>query len=142
MVVLNYLDAARTKHGFRLLGYVVMPEHIHLVLHPPDGMKLGLVVREIKSRSAREIFSHAQNVPEEAKRVFWMSRYYDHNCRTSEDVVEKIRYYHNNPVKRGLVMSPGEWRWSSWGCYHGVEDVPLVVDIEEWYAAVSIELNP
>ena len=63
LIVLNYLDAARTKHGFKLLGYVVMPEHIHLVLHPPDGMKLGLVIREIKSRSARDIFSHAKNDP-------------------------------------------------------------------------------
>ncbi|MCK4605982.1 MAG: transposase, partial [candidate division Zixibacteria bacterium] len=56
-IFIEQLDAARTKHGFKLLGYVVMPEHVHLVLHPPDGMKLGLVIREIKSRTARKYFA-------------------------------------------------------------------------------------
>ncbi|MBU8934744.1 MAG: transposase [candidate division Zixibacteria bacterium] len=135
-VVLNYLDAARSKHGFRLLGYVVMPEHIHLVLHPPDGMKLGFVIREIKSRSARDVYSHEPNAPKGVRRVFWQFRCYDHNCRSPESVVEKIRYCHNNPVKRGMVASPDEWQWSSWVCYHGAKDVPLVVDVEEWYASV------
>ena len=47
-IVIEELDRARTKHGFRLLGYVLMPDHAHLVLFPPEGMELGLVIREIK----------------------------------------------------------------------------------------------
>jgi len=53
-LLLRHLDEARHKHRFRLWGYVVMPEHVHLVMLPRDGMKLGLVIREIKSKMARE----------------------------------------------------------------------------------------
>jgi putative transposase len=48
-IFLEELDRTRSKHGFRLLAYVIMPEHVHLVLHPLDSMLLGLVVREMKS---------------------------------------------------------------------------------------------
>lgn len=137
-VVLTCIDTARIKHGFRLVGYVVMPEHVHLVLYPPEGMKLGLVIREIKSISARQIFQSEGSAPEGERRVFWQRRCYDHNCRTPETVVEKIRYCHNNPVKRGLVATPGEYRWSSWGSYHEESDVALVVDTQDWYIGQAI----
>jgi len=106
-IVIEELDRARTKHGFRLLGYVLMPDHAHLVLFPPEGMELGLVIREIKSRSARRYFATAQ-IGASGRRVFWQRRCYDHNCRTPETVREKIEYCHNNPVKRGLVSHPSE----------------------------------
>ena len=56
-LLIKHIDEARKKHGFKLLGYVIMPEHVHLVLLPPDGMKLGSVIREIKSKMAREYFA-------------------------------------------------------------------------------------
>lgn len=62
-VLLSYLSDAREKYKFRIYGYVVMPNHVHLVLHPPDGMKLGLVIGEIKSRVARHLLSFVK-VPE------------------------------------------------------------------------------
>ena len=126
--VVEALDRARAKHGFCLLGYVLMPEHVHLVLFPPEAMKLGLVIREIKSISAKRYFSLSTIGSPGARRVFWQSRCCDHNCRTPETVREKIRYCHNNPVKRGLVSEPSEWEWSSHNWYQGRRDVPLVVD--------------
>lgn len=127
-IFLRQLDLARTKHCFKILGYVVMPDHVHLVLYPLEGMKMGLVIREIKSHSARQYFAEHPVGEPDAKRVFWQLRCYDHNCRTSETVREKINYCHNNPVKLGLVSDPGEWIWSSYNWYHGVSDVPLGVD--------------
>ena len=59
-IVIEELDRARAKHGFRVLGYVFMPDHVHLVLFPPDQMKLGQVIGEIKSRSARRYFATDQ----------------------------------------------------------------------------------
>ena len=57
---------------------------------------------------------------------------YDHNWvpafASMTDVCSALHYSHNNPVQRGLVAEPGKWRWSSYNCYQGVEDVPLVVD--------------
>lgn len=104
-----------------------MPEHIHLVIRPPEIMKLGLVIREIKSKMAREYFSK-ERISTSGKNVFWQKRCYDHNCRNTESVKEKITYCHNNPVKRGLVSEPGEYRWSSYNWYIGRRDVPILLD--------------
>ncbi|GAB4317831.1 MAG: hypothetical protein Kow0074_06670 [Candidatus Zixiibacteriota bacterium] len=122
------IDRARTKHNFKLIGYVLMPEHVHMVLFPPDDMKLGLVVREIKSRMAKRYFATWGMAPDGAKRVFWQRRCYDHNCRSIEIVREKVRYCHQNPVKRGLVESADQWAWSSYNWYRGQRDVPLRID--------------
>jgi putative transposase len=127
-IFLEELDRVRTKHAFRILGHVVMLEHVHLVLHPPEGMSLGLVVREMKSCSAKRYFAIEGPITPGESRVFWQRRCYDHNCRTPETTVEKLRYCHNNPVRRGLVLEPGEWRWSSYNCYCGLDDVPLKID--------------
>lgn len=127
-IVLEEIDRARAKHGFKLLGYVLMPEHVHLVLFPPDEVKFGLVIREIKSRSAKRYFAATQIGKPGTVRVFWERRCYDHNCRTPESVREKINYCQMNPVKKGLVTEPSEWKWSSYKWYHGVEDVPLKMD--------------
>ena len=130
-LLIKYINEGRTKHGFHLLGYVIMPEHVHLVLLPPDGMKLGLVIREIKSRMAREYFALTANRTL-GTRVFWQKRCYDHNCRSADTVREKIIYCHNNPVKRGLAREPGGYRWSSYNWYQGKRDVPLAMDEVEF----------
>jgi len=125
---IQYLDFVRERHNFQLLAYVIMPEHVHLVLYPPEGMKLGYVIGELKSRMAREYFARMAIGIGGARRVFWQKRCYDHNCRTPDAVREKIEYCHNNPVRRGLVASSGEWRWSSYNWYSGSEDVPIAMD--------------
>ena len=125
---LKHLQRARIKHNFKLFGYVIMPKHVHLVILPSSGSKLGLIIREIKSNMAREYFSEVVSVPSGETHVFWQRRCYDHNCRTPETVVEKINYCHYNPVVRGLVKSPGEWIWSSYKWYQGMKDVPIRMD--------------
>ena len=54
-IFLEELDGARKKHGFSLLGYVIMPTHVHLVIYPNEKSELGKVIGEIKSLSARRI---------------------------------------------------------------------------------------
>jgi putative transposase len=124
---IKHLDAARRKHGFRLFAYVIMPEHVHLVLLPADDMKLGMVIREIKSKMAREYFAVTKPGTGEAH-VFWQKRCYDHNCRTVEADRQKIVYCHNNPVKRGLAQNPAGYLLSSYRWYQGERDVPLMMD--------------
>ena len=130
-ILLCELDAARQKHGFKLFAYVVMPNHTHLVLLPPDGSELGKVIGEIKARSARQIISSwkiegndfldqleivRHNI---RKHAFWIPRCFDHNCRTGIITREKIVYCHMNPVKSGLVADPADWIWSSYRFYQG-----------------------
>ncbi len=137
------INAARRKYGFRLYGYVIMPEHVHLVLFPVEPVHLGRLVGEIKSRSAREsmrILRSADSASlsslvatrgNRADYAFWLPRCYDHNCRTQEDTIVKINYCHMNPVKRGLVTSPEAWRWSSYGSYMDEARTPIEIDLIE-----------
>jgi len=126
-LLIKYFNETRNKYGFKLLGYVIMPEHVHLVIFRAEGMKLGLVIREIKSKMAREYFALDMNETS-GKNVFWQKRCYDHNCRSPESTKEKIDYCHNNPVKRGLATEPGGYKWSSYNWYQGEKDVPILMD--------------
>ena len=124
---LIFLNEARDNHKFKIFGYVIMPTHVHLILYPPDGMKLGLVIGEIKSRFARHILSKVKK-SQDSIGVFWQKRCYDHNCRTPETVIEKINYCHTDPVRSGIVQEQSQWKWSSYNWYNGEEDVPLIMD--------------
>ena len=131
---LKQLADARSKHNLKLFGYVIMPNHVHLVLLSPPGTKLGLVIGEVKSKMAREYFAGigrpqlAVGNSQKVQRVFWQKRCYDHNCRSTAVVKEKIEYCHSNPVRGGLVGSPGDYTWSSYNWYMGKNDVPLDMD--------------
>ena len=136
-VFIEHLRELRERYKLTVLGYVIMSEHVHLVLHPPDEVKLGPIVGELKSRSARQMLAEDLVVLPPDCRVrkdgrerncVWQPRGYDHNCRTGDTVLEKINYSHNNPVTRCLVSEPGEWRWSSYNWYMGATDVPLEMD--------------
>lgn len=128
------------KRGVKTLGYVVMPEHVHLVLLSADALQLGLEIGKLKSRSARRMLAMLDKSRcvktdrlwikrnNKSRRVFWQRRCYDHNCRSPETVREKIEYCHRNPVTRGLVQEPGDWPWSSYRWYAGLGGVELEID--------------
>ena len=63
-------------------------------------------------------------------RRVWQARYFDFNVRTTKKRVEKLRYLHRNPVKRGLVEAPEQWRWSSFRAYAYQETG--AVRVNEW----------
>jgi putative transposase len=143
-VFLGEVNAARDKYGLKLYGYVVMPEHVHIVVLPPDSIKLGIVIGELKSLSARKMLPLLRNQcgkpldrlvfnrGGEERTAFWQARCFDHNCRSSGTVREKIEYCHKNPVRRGLVNGPADWLWSSHNWYAGCEAVPLQMDEPAW----------
>ena len=70
---------------------------------------------------------------ERSKRQFWQRRFYDFNVSTQEKHVEKLRYMHRNPVKRGLVTEPGDWPWSSFRHY-AYREIGVVEVESEWTA--------
>ncbi|MBU8932489.1 MAG: transposase [candidate division Zixibacteria bacterium] len=131
-IAVEELRRVAQKYDIRILGFVIMPDHVHLVLWPPDGTQLGRVIGEMKSLSARRVFSEQTSIQSGKKRVLWQRRCYDHNCRTPEVVKEKIKYCHGNPMRAGLVSSLADWRWSSYNCYEGNKDVLLDIDIVEF----------
>ena len=125
------LESARLWYGFYVAGYVVMPEHVHLLITEPERAKLSLALQMLKQNVARQL-----REPEGGS--FWQARYYDFNVWTEAKRIEKLRYIHRNPVVRGLVASPELWAWSSFRhCASGFEGV---VEIESQWTARKREL--
>ncbi|HEX4022026.1 MAG TPA: transposase [Acidobacteriaceae bacterium] len=108
----NSLETMRKRYGFSIAGYVVMPDHVHLLLSEPEKEPLAAALRAIKVSVTKQ----------SRQRPFWQPRYYDFNVYTERKRVEKLRYMHRNPVKRGLVEKPEEWAWSSFQHYLTGED--------------------
>jgi len=119
------LERVRRTYGLRVFGYVVMPEHVHLLLSEPDRDTLAVAIKSLKQGVSRRLIGAADH--------FWQKRYYDFNVRSHDQFVEKLRYIHRNPVKRELCAAPEDWQWSSFRHYPtGAEGQ---VEIEsEWTA--------
>ena len=117
------LEQARRAYGFYVTGYVIMPEHVHLLISEPERSTLARALQAMKQSVARKLIGGREH--------FWQARYYDFNVWTKRKRVEKLRYMHRNPVKRGLVEKPEDWAWSSFR--HYLTGVEGVVEIEsEW----------
>jgi putative transposase len=121
--LLSILEQTRERYRFVVVGYVVMPEHIHLLLTEPEVGTASTVMQVLKQRTARALLPkrkrrdlRQRNLFGDApkRRAFWQARSYDFNVWTTKKRVEKLRYMHRNPVKRGLVGAPEQWRWSSY----------------------------
>ena len=105
------LERTRHWYGFYICGYVVMPEHVHLLVSEPERGLLCTAIQMLKQNVAR-VLAHPV-----AGRPFWQTRYYDFNVWNEKKRIEKLRYMHRNPVKRGLVERPKDWQWSSFRHY-------------------------
>jgi len=117
------LERMRRRYEFCVIGYVVMPEHVHLLLSEPRIGSLAKALQGLKLSMSK--MSHP--------RPFWRARYHDFNVFSSAKHVEKLRYIHRNPVKRGLVEEPGQWKWSSFHYYATGERG--IVEIESFWTA-------
>ena len=103
------LEAVRIKHNFLINGYVLMPEHVHLLVSEPETTLLANTLKHLKQTTSRKLKGDRDH--------FWQPRYYDFNVITEAKRVEKHRYMHRNPVKRQLVDKPEDWPWSSYRFY-------------------------
>jgi putative transposase len=104
------LEQIRKRYEFTVSGYVVMPEHVHILVSEPVQGNLAGTLQVLKQMTARRLKS-------EGMKAFWQARYYDFNVFTEVKRIEKLRYIHRNPVHRGLVQRPEDWPWSSFRHY-------------------------
>ena len=136
------LGRVRDEMGFRLVGYVVMPEHVHLLISEPKQGTPSSVLHKLKlqvSRKMRKRRRHGSaeqlRLPfeegREQPRAFWQARFYDFNVYSRGKRKEKLNYMHANPVIRKLVKHPCEWPWSSWSFYGKGEAGLVRIDVEE-----------
>jgi len=124
-LLLKVLEQVRVRYGFVVIGYVVMPEHFHLLISEPKKANPSVVMQALKLGVVRRLFPRTQRFGSSAARSFhdipaqhfWQRRFYDFNVWSARKRVEKLRYMHRNPVKRGLVDAPDQWPWSSFRFY-------------------------
>ncbi len=134
------LDQVRNEYGFKLVGYVVMPEHVHLLISEPTRGTPSTVLKMLKQRVSGQLrckplprvsvgqqsfhlASSSESLPQ-----FWQKRFYDFNVWSRKKKIEKLDYMHANPLKRGLVDDPKHWPWSSYAFYQQRGEVLIDVD--------------
>ena len=121
---LQVLNQMRCRFGLSIYAYVVMPEHVHLLVSEPQPSGLlADAIHYLKLSFAKRL----------GRGVFWQKRYYDRNLRDEREFREKLRYIHQNPVKRGLCKCAGEWQWSSFRHYALRERGAVEIE-SEWTA--------
>ena len=132
------LESIRKKLRFLVVGFVVMPEHFHMLISKPETGDPSTVMHDLKQKVATTLLpmrsrrTMAQRTlwdeDERVRRHFFQARFHDFNVYSDRKRIEKLRYMHRNPVKRGLVSRPDLWGWSSYRTYAYGEE--LVAKIE------------
>jgi putative transposase len=117
------LEQIRSRHTLAVAGYVVMPEHVHLLVDEPPVTLLSTVLQVLKQATSRQL-----KEPEPVR--FWQTRYYDFNVSSYAKYLEKLRYIHRNPVQRGLVEHPEDYPWSSFRRYALREHGTVTIEAE------------
>ena len=142
-IVLDSWRWLQRNEDFRLHGYVILENHIHLVARSPD---ISATIKRSKSYTARAIIDHLRerNVrglldlmalfkrahKTESTYQFWEEGSHPQRIETEHVMRQKLDDIHQNPVKRGFVDLPEHWRWSSAGDYAGL---PGLIDVDrDW----------
>jgi putative transposase len=130
-LLLNLLEEVRQRHRFVVLGYVVMPEHFHLLISESQETTPSIAMQVLKQRFAHQVLAQLRtqrSASPGAAGEIWQRRFYDFNVWTEHKRIEKLRYMHRNPVKRGLVIQPDQWAWSSFRSYAFGEAGPVRIN--------------
>jgi REP-associated tyrosine transposase len=141
LVFENALERVRCSFRLRVYAYVVMPEHVHLLVSepertaplkptsglsgPPKPSTLAEALKSLKQGVSRRLIGDADH--------FWQKRYYDFNVRDHEQFIEKLHYIHCNPVKKELCERPEDWEWSSF-LHHATGREGRIEIESEWTA--------
>jgi putative transposase len=130
----------REEWPFKLLAYVLMPDHMHLIVNPKDG-RIRELAGTLKSLSARRIidqasgFSFLRERPDADGSIHqvWQESFKALPLWSDWLIWQKINYIHNNPLKSGLVRSAADYHWSSFRSFYFEECEPIKVDKEWWW---------
>ncbi|MEO0588409.1 MAG: transposase [Planctomycetota bacterium] len=119
------LQLTHDRLGFGLFAWVVMPEHVHLLVQPPSGTTVSSILAALKRPVAAQVLSRWREIDAPilsriqdiaGRSHFWQrGGGYDRNISSLDEAREKFGYIHANPVRRGLVDRPADWAWSSAG---------------------------
>jgi putative transposase len=149
-VVVDGLCQLRERFGICLIGYVVMPEHLHLMLYPhTKSCETPIPVSRLLHNFKQSVGFHGKQALRQCwrrhrslgggplddwalsrgqTRSIWTTRAYDFNVTSQPTLISKLDYMHNNPITRGLVDRAEDWRWSSYRYYALDDPMPIAMD--------------
>ena len=134
------LAEVRDRYVFRLIGYVVMPEHVHLLMTEPVKGDPSKALQVLKQRVSGQLLDKIRGDDLASEPHFWQRRFYDFNVWSGKKITEKLNYMHLNPITRGLVVHPRDWPWSSWSHYANGENGLIAID--RWNESAPENQNP
>lgn len=125
----THLEHCRQSRSLAIHAWVLMPEHVHMVVTPGPEDSISSVLRSIKEPMARKclarwrklaapVLTHLVDAQDAAH--FWQrGGGYDRNIISPDEMAEKTKYIHDNPIRRGLVKQATDWKSSSARWYAG-----------------------
>lgn len=137
---------------FNLFGYVIMPDHFHILLQPSDRYPLPIIMKHIKGNFARKynewqrgncspdvpfVTGRRELIPAYRRKKgviyipVWQEGYYETVMRDEQDMINRLNYMHNNPVRKGLVETPDKYEFSSYHQYFGVTRERIQIPIDK-----------
>ena len=135
---------------FNLFGYVIMPDHFHILLQPSERYDLPQIMKYIKGNFARkynewhspdisdtpgraELIPHYKRVKDAVVSYIpvWQRGYYETVMRDEKDIINRLNYMHNNPVRKGLVETPDQYEFSSFHQYYGTPREKIQIPIDK-----------
>lgn len=122
-IAIQNLGFYRKKFGYSLHGYVIMPNHVHLLLTVGRTGTISEIMRDWKHRIAFEI-----NRQMALSGRIWQRDFWEHSIRNVADFRQKLNYIHMNPVRAGFVVVPEDWPYSSAAWYRG-KSGPIQIDL-------------
>ena len=126
-LILESFQESRRRLGFLLCGYVLMPDHWHGLFWPRYPLSISRLVQDIKYVSSRRLNRHR-----DSSGSLWQHQFWDRFVRHVKEFNDRLTYMHLNPVRKGLVNTPEEWRWSSCDNFAldpiTVRDCPIRID--------------
>jgi putative transposase len=146
--LIESIEQARKDLSFNVWAFVIMPDHVHLLIYPQEPFhEIEVIRQEIKAPPAQRIIEHLNQTSsslvekitrqrgKKIERLIWQSGGgYDRNIDNPATLAKSRDYIHLNPVRRGLVTRASDWKWSSARWYEGTTNVPLIPDPipKEW----------
>jgi putative transposase len=128
-ILARVVGRRREEHGFLLTAWVFLPDHWHAIIGTRHPLTISRVLETLKVSSTRQINTQCGDSGQ-----LWQGRFFDRALRTVKEYAETVEYIHLNPMRRGLVQRPEDWKWSSIheypiaGLPEARQQVPLQID--------------
>jgi len=123
-LLLNIILYHKYSSHFHIYGFVIMPDHFHIIIQPYAEITLSTIIKRIKGN-----FTRFYNLYANYSEPIWQKSFYDHGIRHNQELIRIINYIHNNPVRKGMVTEQTRYEFSSSTFYEcGDSRFALLID--------------